>query len=108
MSTTIELTGDAEVLASKVAQKRGVSIEQAVEEAIAESAPKAGLIDETAKPSPEEIIQALDELSRRHVARPQLHTRSIDEIVGCGVFLFNDQLKRAMSHPRLFLHVARG
>ena len=69
-STTIELTGDAEVLASKVAQKRGVSIEQAVVEAIAYSARKAGLLEENAKLSPEQVIQALDELSRRHVARP--------------------------------------
>lgn len=86
MSTTIELTGDAEVLASKVAQKRGVSIEQAVVQAIADSARKAGLLEENAKLSPEQVIQALDELSRRHVARPRLDTRSIDEIVGYDEF----------------------
>lgn len=86
MSTTIELTGDAEVLASKVAQKRGVSIEQAVVEAIADSARKAGLLEENAKLSPEQVIQALDELSRRHVARPVLDTRSIDEIIGYDEF----------------------
>ena len=86
MSTTIELTGDAEVLASRVAKKRGVSIEQAVEEAIAESARKAGLLEENAKRSPEQVIQALDELSRRHVARPVLDTRSIDEIIGYDEF----------------------
>ena len=86
MSTTIELTGDAEVLASKVAQKRGVSIEQAVVEAIADSARKAGLLEENAKLSPEQVIQALDELSRRHVARPVLDARSIDEIIGYDEF----------------------
>ncbi len=86
MSTTIELTGDAKVLASRVAKKRGVSIEQAVEEAIAESARKAGLLEENAKLSPEQVIQALDELSRRHVARPVLDTRSIDEIIGYDEF----------------------
>ena len=86
MSTTIELTGDAEVLASKVAQKRGVSIEQAVVEAIADSARKAGFLEENAKLSPEQVIQALDELSRRHVARPVLDTRSIDEIIGYDEF----------------------
>ncbi len=86
MSTTIELTGDAEVLASKVAKKRGMSIEQAVVEAIAESARKAGLMDETAKPSPEEIIQALDKLSREFAALPVHDTRSIDEIIGYDEF----------------------
>ena len=34
-----------------------------MEEAIAESARKAGLLEETAKLSPEQVIQALDELS---------------------------------------------
>ena len=63
-----------------------MSIEQAVEEAIAESARKAGLLEETAKLSPEQVIQALDELSRRHVARPVLDTRSIDEIIGYHEF----------------------
>ncbi len=86
MSTTIELTGDAEVLASKVAQKRGVSVEQAVVEAIADSARKAGLLDESAKPSKEEIIRQLDKLSREFAALPVLDTRSIDEIIGYDEF----------------------
>ncbi len=86
MSTTIELSGDAEILATKVARKRGMSIEQVVDEAIAESARKAGLLDESAKRSPEEVIQALDELSRHFVALPVLDTRSIDEIIGSDEF----------------------
>src|SRR5262249_54144517 len=36
--------------------------------------------------SPEKIIQALDELSRRHAALPVLDTRSIDEIIGYDEF----------------------
>jgi hypothetical protein len=36
--------------------------------------------------SPEKIIQALDELSRRHSALPVLDTRSIDEIIGYDEF----------------------
>ena len=86
MSTTIELTGDAEVLASKVAKKRGVSIEQAVEEAIAESARRSGLLDESAKRSKEEVIRQLDKLSREFAALPVLDTRSIDEIIGYDEF----------------------
>jgi antitoxin VapB len=86
MSTTIELSGNAEKLASKVARIRGISIEQVIDEAIAESARAAGLLEETAKRSPEHVIQALDELSRRHVARPPLDTRSIDEIIGYDDF----------------------
>jgi antitoxin VapB len=86
MTTTIELSGDAEILASKVARKRGVTIEQAVVEAIADSARKAGLLDEKAKRSPEEIIQALDRLSREFVALPVLDERSIDEIIGYDEF----------------------
>jgi antitoxin VapB len=86
MSTTVEPTGDAEVLASKVAKRRGVSIEPTVEEAIAESARQAGVVEETAKPSPQQIIQALDKLSRHFVALPVLDSRSIDEIIGYDEF----------------------
>ncbi len=86
MSITIELSGDAEILASKVANKRGISFEQAVEEAIAESARKAGILDESAKRSKEEIIRQLDELSREFAALPVLDTRSIDEIIGYDEF----------------------
>ena len=82
MSITIELTEGAGKPASKVAKKLGIFIEQAVVEAIAESARRAELLEESVKLSPEQIIQALNELSRRHVARPQQDTRSIDEIVG--------------------------
>jgi antitoxin VapB len=82
MSITIELTDHARQLASRVAERRGVSIEQAVEEAITESARKAVLLEERAKRTPEEIIRALDKLSLRHVARPVLDPRSIDEIIG--------------------------
>ena len=86
MSITIELTEGAGKLASKVANKRGVSIEQAVEEAIAESARKAGLLEERAKPCKEEIIRQLDELSREFAAIPVLDTRSNDEIIGYDEF----------------------
>ncbi|MGO9485811.1 MAG: type II toxin-antitoxin system VapB family antitoxin [Rhodomicrobium sp.] len=86
MSITIELTEGAGKLASKVAKKRGVSIEQAVEEAIADSARKAGLLDESAKHSKEEIIRQLDQLSRECAALPELDTRSIDEIIGYDEF----------------------
>jgi antitoxin VapB len=86
MSITIELTERAGKLASKVAKKRGMSIEQAVEEAIAESARQSGLLDEGAKLSPEEVIQALDKLSRHFVALPVLDSRSIDEIIGYDEF----------------------
>ena len=86
MSVTIELTEGAGKLASKVANKRGLSIEQAVEEAIAESARKAGLLEERAMPSKEEIIRKLDELSREFAALPVLDTRSIDEIIGYDEF----------------------
>lgn len=86
MSTTIELTGDAENWASKVARKRGITIEQAVREAIAESARKAGLVEESAKPSKEQLIQTLDKLSREFVALPEYDARSIDEIVGYDEF----------------------
>jgi antitoxin VapB len=86
MSITIELTEGAGKLASKVAKKRGVSIEQAVEEAIAESARKAGLVEESTKPSPEDIIQKLVKLSREFVALPEFDTRSIDEIIGYDEF----------------------
>jgi antitoxin VapB len=85
MSITIELTGSAERLASRVAEMRGVSIEQAVEEAIAESARSAG-VEDKARPSPEEIVKALDELSREFVALPELDNRSIDEIIGYDEF----------------------
>ncbi len=86
MSITIELTEGAGKLASKVANKRGVSIEQAVEEAIADSARRAGLLEECAKPSKEEIIRQLDELSREFAALPVHDTRSIDEIIGYDEF----------------------
>jgi antitoxin VapB len=86
MSTIIELSGDTEILAAKVARKRGVTVEQLVGEAIAESARKAGLLDESAKPSKEEIIRQLDELSREFAALPVLDTRSIDEIIGYDEF----------------------
>lgn len=86
MSTTIELSGDFEVLASTVARKRGLTIEQVIREAIAESARKAGLLDESAKRSKEEIIRQLDELSREFVALPVHDTRSIDEIIGYDEF----------------------
>ncbi len=86
MSVTIELSGDAEMLAAKVARKRGVTIEQAVGEAIAESARKAGLLDASANPSPEAIVEALDEFSHRHVSRALLDARSADEIVGYHEF----------------------
>lgn len=86
MSTAIELSGDAEILASKVARKKGLTLEQAVREAITESARKEGLLEERSKRSQEEAIQALDELSRRHVARPLLDMRSIDEIIGYDDF----------------------
>ncbi len=86
MTTTIELSGDAEILASKVAKKRGVTIEQALADAIADSARKAGIVKESAKPSPEEVVQALDRLSREFVALPVLDKRSIDEIIGYDEF----------------------
>ncbi|MGA7328131.1 MAG: type II toxin-antitoxin system VapB family antitoxin [Rhodomicrobium sp.] len=86
MSTTIELSGHSEVLASKVATKKGVTIEQAVAEAIADSARNAGLLDESEVPPPEKIVQALDDLSRRFVAFPLLDTRPPDEIIGYDEF----------------------
>lgn len=86
MSITIELTGSAERLASRVAKMRGVSVEQAVEEAIAESARSAGVLEDSATPSPEDIVRALDKLSREFVALPELDARSIDEIVGYDEF----------------------
>jgi antitoxin VapB len=86
MSITIELTDHARQLASRVAERRGVSIEQAVEEAITESARKDGVLEERAKPTPEEIIRALDKLSLEFVALPELDSRSIDEIIGYDEF----------------------
>lgn len=86
MSVTIELSGDAEKLAAKVAKNWGLSIAQAVEEAITESARKVGILEEAAKPSPEQIVRALDKLSREFVALPELDTRSIDEIIGYDEF----------------------
>jgi hypothetical protein len=86
MSVTIELSGDAEILAAKVARKRGLTIEQVVGEAIAESALKAGLLEAGANAAPETIVAALDELSRRHVSRPLLDARPADEIVGYDEF----------------------
>jgi antitoxin VapB len=95
MSITIELTGSAERLASRVAKMRGVSIEQAVEEAIAESARSAG-VEGKATPSPEDIVKALDKLSLEFVALPVLDDRSIDEIIGYDEF----GLPRLLRFPR--------
>ena len=57
-----------------------------MEEAIAESARNAGLVEEGTKPSPGEIVQKLDKLSRDFVALPEFDTRSIDEIIGYDEF----------------------
>ena len=81
MSKTVELTGDTELLAAKVARLRGASIEQVIAEAVADSARKAGILPESAITTPEEIIRALDDLSRRHTARPLLDTRPAEEII---------------------------
>lgn len=87
MPHALHLPPETEALARKLAAAQGVTIDQAVAKAVEETAARAGLATPAKrKLTPEERFAKMDEISRRHVARPLFDTRTADEIIGYDEF----------------------